>query len=271
MPYLVGIDSHTTKRWDYWQKIQSIPHTAYFELRTKGLTDKFVKEAIHCHDYPQLNFSQDNGTYSYLNSIIDLISGDHSISGLDAFDFLMDWLLFGFGHEDFTSLPESTTRHENMNSILYEYFDLFPFLMNPYDYFGQLLPELYGKYYKGKVGFFPTPMCIGEMIATIMGRNEKPTIEQFNEPAAGTGSLLLSWSNNGLCASITELSLNCTKASLVNCYLYAPQFARPIWYLLDRNDFFCGNTLSYEITLNYHQKYKCNMADSLREEWAIAS
>jgi hypothetical protein len=271
MPYLTGIDKLTNKRWEYWLRVQQLSPVAYYEYLTKGLTDKFVTEAIHCHDYPQLHFTENKQTYDYLQSVIDFICGDRSINGLDAFEFLMDWLLFGFGHEDFIKLPDPKGRDENVNSKLYEYFDLFPFLMNPFDYFGKLLPDLYGDSHKGKVGFFPTPMTVCVAIQQMLYSNsDKPTIKSFLEPSAGTGSLLLAWSNSGLCGSITELSNICTKASLVNSYFYAPQFARPIWYLADQSSFICGNTLSYEIFHDYHAKYRLKMADGLKEELAIA-
>lgn len=269
MRYLFRWDELTNKRWEYWLKIQRLSPAAYYEYLTKGLTDKFVKEAIHCHKYPKLTFSQDSKAYAYLNSVIDLICGDRSISGLDAFEFLLDWLLYGFGHEDFTKLPTPKSREKNMSSFLYEYFDLFPFLVNPYDYFGLLLPELYGDGHKGKVGFFPTPMsvCVA-MQQMLYGNSDQPTIQSFIEPSAGTGSLLLAWSNAGLCGSITELSNTCTKAALVNSYFYAPQFARPLWYLLKDSSFICGNTLSEEIFIDYHAKYRKHTLESLAQDFA---
>jgi hypothetical protein len=156
-----------------------------------------------------------------------------------------------------------------MNNKLYEYFDLFPLLINPYDYFGIMLPDLFSQGRNQKVGFFPTPMTLCLAIQqTMYGDRDKPTIESLLEPAAGTGSLLLAWSNFGLCASITELSNICTKTALVNCYLYAPQFARPIWYLLNNSYFICGNTLSMEIFHDYHAKYKKIIADDLANTFA---
>jgi type I restriction-modification system DNA methylase subunit len=268
MPYLVGIDELTNKRWEYWLKVQQLSPVAYYEYLTKGLTDKFVTEAIHCHDYPKLSFSEDKATYNYINSIIDLICGDRSINGIDAFDFLLDWLLFGFGHEDFTESPASPSRDKDMNNKLYEYFDLFPLLMNPYDYFGLMLPDLFSQGRNQKVGFFPTPMSICIAMSEMISGDDKPTIGRFQESAAGTGSIVLAWSNKGLNASITELSDICTKASLVNCYLYAPQFARPLFYLANQSSFVCGNTLSNEIFKDYHEKYKESMAKSLAKDFA---
>jgi hypothetical protein len=269
MPYLVGIDEFTNKRWEYWAKVQRLSPVAYYEYLTKGVTDKFVAEAIHCHDYPEISFSEDTTTLNYLNSVIDLICGDRSISGIDAFEFLLDWLLFGFGHEDFTELPESPSRDKAINKKLYEYFDLFPLLINPYDYFGLMLPELFNQGRNQKVGFFPTPMTICIAMTEMISGNDKPTIQRFQESSAGTGSLVLAWSKKGLCASITELSNTCTKAILVNCYLYAPQYARPLFYLAEQSTFICGNALSNEIFHDYHAKYKKIIADDFRNHFAV--
>lgn len=269
MSYLIGIDELTNKRWEYWAKVQRLSPVAYYEYLTKGLTDKFVTEAIHCHDYPKLSFSEDKTTYDYLQKIIDLICGDRSISGIDAFEFLMDWLLYGFGHEDFTELPESPSRDKQINNKLYEYFDLFPFLMNPYDYFGLILPELFSQGRNQKIGFFPTPITICIAIQQMLyGDSDKPTIKSFLEPSAGTGTIVLAWSNKGLSANITELSNTCTKACLVNSYFYVPQFARPLFYLAKQSSFICGNSLSNEIFHDYHAKYKENMVESLAQDFA---
>jgi hypothetical protein len=155
-----------------------------------------------------------------------------------------------------------------MNNKLYEYFDLFPLLMNPYDYFGLMLPELFSQGRNQKVGFFPTPMSICVAMSEMIGGDDKPTIGRFQESAAGTGSIVLAWSNKGLNASITELSNTCAKTCLVNCYLYAPQFARPLFYLAKQSSFICGNTLSDEIFHDYHAKYKKMIADDLANPFA---
>lgn len=254
--YLWAIDGMSNKRWTFWEQLQQVKNSTMFTYWTEGLVDDFVKPNLEGKTCPIIDFSKNEHVQSYYFKILDRMSG----CGLNlrtAFEYLIDWFLYGFGHEDFMTLPE--IRHQNeINSMLYQYIDLVPLLAFPYDYLSFVLAEVNSTMTNQGLGYFPTPLELCAMMnKVVMGDRQKLSIEICHEPSAGTGSMILEYSNSGgLCINTIDLNDLAVKCSLVNYYLYCPQYVRPIWWLCERNHIYHGNTLTQEMTHDYNEKYR---------------
>jgi hypothetical protein len=85
---------------------------------------------------------------------------------------------------------------------LYQYFNLAWLMAYPWNYFGAILAEnRHGQH----LGFYPTPMCVVNMMARMtFGDPEKyknqpdNRLRSVNEPCVGTGRMLLYASNYSL-------------------------------------------------------------------------
>lgn len=258
LPYLGQTESLITGRWEFWAKANQVKQSSFVEYLRHGLSDKFLEESLYCHEYPSIDFSEQQKVLDYLYSILSLIT-KHGASLQSATNYFVDWLLYGFGHEEVKERPKLDIR-KNVEVQLYQYVDLFPFLYHSADYFNPVMAEVFPMKQNKEKGFFPTPMTICQLMNQITNPENKVSIDTMNEPCSGTGSLVLAYSNSGgMCVSTTELQELVAKSSLVNYYLYCPQYARPIWYLIDRNEILWGNSLTVETFVDYHKQYRENI------------
>lgn len=261
LKYLLGTEEYTGGRWKFWEKANMVKYSNLMEYSQNGLSSKFLETQFTDLEYPQLAFAEEKKVSNYLHSILDLFRRK-GVSSYPAMTYLLDWLLYGLGHEHFTERP-SVNSTAPIESELYQYFDVFPFLFYPYDYFSLIMSEIIPEKQNQKTGFFPTPFVVCELMNKLMF-TEKINVELMSEPCAGCGTQILAYSNTGgLCVTTVDIQNILVKASLVNYYFYCPQYARPLWYLLDRNSVIHGNTLSLEVFKEYHSQYKENIWQEL--------
>lgn len=268
LPYLFQIESMINGRWEFWVKANQIKSHSLLELMTHGVTEKFLETNLYHLDYPQIDFNEQSKVIDYLYSILSIMT-KAGASLQSSADYFFSWLLYGFGHENFTERPTLNIR-KNVEVQLYQYVDLFPFICHPADYFNPVMAEVFPVKQNKEKGFFPTPMSVCTAMNKILNPDTRLSNNIMNEPCAGTGSLVLAYSNSGgMCVITTELQELVAKAQLINYYFYCPQYARPLWYLLDNNAVIWGNSLTLEVFEDYHSKYRTKIKQDIKKVLAI--
>ena len=219
--YLMPLESMVWGRWAYWVHIQQFK--------------KLPKEGI-----PQIEFNCGNGNSAeggdsiamkHLDECLSLICKYGSWqgwSGANILEYFLDWLLYGFGSQTQKELPKELNGCEGASMRLYQYFDLSYLVAYPWDYFGYLFSE--SNIGKGSA-FFPTPHTTVQFMTMItMGSPSDQDSRLFSvcDPCVGTGRMLLYTSNYSMRGYGQDINPFCVKATMVNCYLYAPWFAKPL-------------------------------------------
>jgi hypothetical protein len=227
-PWLFMLDAMTWQRWDYW----------YRTCVAQKLLDEPIPQ-IEFETGPGTRFEgEGSGTRKHLEECLNLIPQHGTWNGWGSwvyFDYFLDWLLYAFGYHGQKELPSEGQGCEGASMRLYQYFNLAWLMAYPWDYFGAILAEnKHGQH----LGFYPTPMCVVNMMARMtFGDPEKyqnqpdNRLRSVNEPCVGTGRMLLYASNYSLILSGQDINLTCVKATLVNGYLYAPWMVRPFDFL----------------------------------------
>ncbi len=263
-PYLTQTENLMWGRWQYWQECQLLPEVAWerwkweqtlamIENREPEAIPKFVIEhTLPDREIPQISWSFNEQAEKMLIDCLDAIpvsGGWNSWSSWSYLRYFLHWLLFGLGHPGYQELTEEPQGCEGASMRLYQLFDLSYLLMFPYDYFGRILPQISGKKTQQATGFFPTPMVVSEFISKILDsdcpRDKLARIKTVNEPAVGTGSMLLTQSNYNLCAIGIDINHDLLECALIQFALYAPWYYCPIWWL-GNTDLICGNSLTLE-------------------------
>lgn len=262
--YLTQTENLMWGRWLYWKECQMLPEVAWqrwkwerasalIENRKPEAIPKFVIEhTLPDREIPQITWAYNEQTEKMLIDCLDAIpvsGGWNSWSSWSYLRYFLHWLLFGLGHPGYKELPEEPQGCEGASMRLYQLFDLSYLLMFPYDYFGRILPQISGKKAQQATGFFPTPMVVSEFISQILDSDrfgdKLARVQTVNEPAVGTGSMLLTQSNYGLCAIGIDINRDLLECTLVQFALYAPWYYCPIWWL-GNTDLICGNSLTLE-------------------------
>jgi len=232
LPTLLGTDDLLYRRWDYWTRTRLAGHVLdepippiYFAdsgaptIHGPGFTDGLGASPARKMLEVALDSIPDHGAWKTWGSATYM-------------NYLLDWLLYGFG--DLKEPP----REPSTNSFgrLYQTFCLEAMLAWPYDYFGYFLSEAsFGR----SAGFFPTPHNVCEMMVRMqMGIDENfkaRLSETVCDPCVGTGRMLLHASNHSLRLYGTDIMHTCVSATRVNLWLYAPWGARPFGFF-DRPD-----------------------------------
>lgn len=132
-----------------------------------------------------------------------------------------EWLGFALG-----VLKTKSPLAEDVQEQLYRKFSLEPFLLHPTDYFGQYLAEQgHGK----RNGFFPTPMCVCEVMTRINFHDAGTSdlrLATTQDCCVGTGRMLLTASNYSLRLYGQDIDALCVLITKINLALYAP------WYFI---------------------------------------
>jgi hypothetical protein len=220
IPYLIKLDDLLWGRWEYWCEAMLLGR----------LPDRPI---------PQIEFSTPNASlgeapgHKHLQYCLDLVMNQRdswqSWGNWIAFDYLMDWLLYGFGHRDQPELPREPSSGASMR--LYQGFDLGMLMAYPYDYWGDLLAiNRHGQ----SRGFYPTPHEVVKLMVE-MAMIEKPD-QEVNDCALGTGRMLLHASNYSVRLSGNDVDLTVLKAALINGYCYAPWLVRPFPFFHEQNN-----------------------------------
>jgi hypothetical protein len=63
-------------------------------------------------------------------------SGWRGWGNWSAFDYFLDWLLYGFGHKGQPQPPEEKNEYQGAGDRLYQIFNVETLLAYPHDYFG---------------------------------------------------------------------------------------------------------------------------------------
>ena len=270
-PHLYHHDALLHGRWEYWHKLQLVPAEKFHllqesdpEIRLASIQEHILpKEPIPQIIFGESSFCDRNKGQNMLEICLDkmLIKGGYT-SMLTRIEYLLDWLLYGFGHPLpwFGQLPTEPSGCEGCSMVLYQLFNLFHLLYQPQDYWGSLIVEAKGKGSQKHTGYFPTPSTVAVMMSKMLFSDDKDTrLEIGYEPAIGTGVMTLEPSNQVLNMVGTDIDKLLLKACLVNWYMYCPWFAMPVFYLVDRVDLLWGNSLVGSDHLNFpqsiHQKY----------------
>ena len=220
LPALLTLDACLWNRWDYWltcheslsQPESTLPTARIPRLDFLGLPHAATRKMLET----SLNSVPAHGTWQ-------------SWGGWQYFDYLLSWLLFGFGHQGQPELPPEPIGCAGASNRLYQVFCLDAVLLWPYDYLGDLLADnAYGK----RQGFYPTPHTLCEAMARmLMSKEKNHRRETVCDPCGGTGRMVLHASNYCLRPYGMDIDAVLCKATLVNGYLYAPWLVKPLPHL----------------------------------------
>lgn len=156
LPALLTLDDCFWHRWDYWRLCHE--------------TGELPEARIPCLDI--LDFPH-AGTRKMLEASLDCIPTHGSWQtwgGWQFFDYLLSWILFGFGHEGQAQLPSEENDCSGASARLFQVFCLDALLLWPHNYFGSLLAESsYGK----QQGFYPTSHHICEFMTQMLMSSDK--------------------------------------------------------------------------------------------------
>ncbi len=221
VPYLLDIDAVTWQRWEYWCR----------SMEAGKLLDEPIPEIFFEKD----GVAHDSSTgYRHLDQCLNSIPKHGSWQGWESWqymDYLLDYLLFGFGYHGQQELPKEPSGCDGAGMRLYQIFNLGVLLAFPYDYWGDILAaNRFGK----RLGFYPTPHCICQMMARMLMQGDDCRNQSVADCCLGTGRMLLEASNYSLCLYGMDINETVIKASLVNAYCYAPWLVKPLPFLSGR-------------------------------------
>lgn len=218
VPYLLDIDAVTWQRWEYWCRLME--------------AGKLLDEPI-----PPIFFENDGQCiggstgHKHLETCLNSIPRDGSWQSWECWqymDYLLNYLLFGFGYQGQRELPEEPSGCQGASMRLYQVFNLGILIAYPYDYWGDILAaNRFGK----RLGFYPTPHSIAYMMAAMLMGSEDCRAKSVADCCLGTGRMLLEASNYSLCLYGMDINETVIKASLVNAYCYAPWMVKPLPFL----------------------------------------
>ncbi|MDB6024468.1 MAG: type restriction-modification system methyltransferase subunit [Verrucomicrobiales bacterium] len=207
-PYLIGLDQLIWQRWEHW-----------FEMMDAG---RMVGEI------PPIHWQRNDAGFKMLDRALSCITryGDwRGWGNWSAFEYFMDWLLFGFGHTGQPELPEERDDYKGASDRLYQVFNLEPLLAYPHDYLADILAEnQHGRH----VGFFPTPMDLCALMGRMTIGDEDARTKSVMDPCVGTGRMLLAASNYSYRLYGCDINPTVIKVTLINGFLYAPWLVRPL-------------------------------------------
>ncbi len=211
LPYLIHADDCLWHRWDHWFQTAS--------------AQKIISPI------PKIQWARNQAGFKMLDHSLSAVSkyGDwRGWGNWSAFDYFMDWLLFGFGHSGQPQLPPEKDEYQGASERLYQVFVLETLLAYPHDYFGEILAE---NHHGRHLGFFPTPMEVCELMALMNFGDEDARAKTVCDPCVGTGRMLLAASNYSYRLYGADINPTVIKATLVNGYLFAPWLVRPFPFL----------------------------------------
>ncbi len=214
LPYLLQVEGLLWGRWEYWSdlcNVEFLPKEPIPQIHFGVSANRFdsscgLRMLERCFNYVSPAW-RGWGTSTYL-------------------EYFLDWFLWSVGQTK--NEPTPPVGAENANLLLYQAFDLWPMLLEPYDYFGNILAE--SNFGRG-ISFYPTPHNVVEMMVQMqfpVGDNRLLTV---NDPCNGTGRMLLHASNHSLCLYGQDINGLVCKAAEVNGWLYAPWLVKPLNHL----------------------------------------
>ncbi|MEG3969773.1 hypothetical protein QUA00_19445 [Microcoleus sp. T2B6] len=269
---LAQIDRCLWGRWDYWALCQAVPAHAWMRWKMEPMLailenrkpenlPKFViEETLPAEPIPQIEWQHSPAAEAMLDNSLNCIPqhGEWKTwSAWDYLEFFLDWVLFAFGHPAYKILPKEPAGCEGASMRLYQMFDLSILMLYPEDYMGRLLPQICGKTAQKSSGFYPTPLALCQLISKLVSGDKTERISSFNEPACGTGALMLTQSNYCLSGIGQDIDPTLLKCALFQFYMFSPWLAVPIWWL-GKTDLLLGNTLSSDRPQSMNAAYWYN-------------
>lgn len=215
LPCLLQLDDWAWHRWDYWAGT----------MQAGKLLDAPI---------PQIEWCSEHGIgRKAWETALNAVTRQHDWAGWSSwtyFDYLLDWLLFGFGHQSQREEPRAPGGCEGASERLYQIFNLEPLIAFPHDYLGDILAE---NNFGRRSGFFPTPMNLVEMMVRMTFGDQSGDLRTKTvcDPALGTGRMILSASNYSLRLYGVDINPTVIKACLVNGYTYAPWLVKSFPFL----------------------------------------
>lgn len=213
----------STPPWRYkgWLRLLIQALHAYAGSQT-GFPDRWgylaqvvTSRALPAAPIPQVDFCHPDSailkkTEEWL-TILDRAGGQWN-----SFQDFVRFLGWGLG-----VIPEDPNLPDKLSEELYRTVDLGQWLKKPGDYLGELAAIRYGG---GPHKFFPTPHSICEAMARFIiqeGREEKRG-KSCNDPAMGSGRMLLHASNYSLRLSGNDIDEVMVMLTRINLAVYAP-------------------------------------------------
>ena len=135
------------------------------------------------------------------------------------FSLFVEWLLFGFGAPSVTEMPPQI--EDDVNAFWYKTFNLGLFLKYPHDYLGEYAVALYGKGWQNPTAYFPTPMSVSVLMATML-LSEQDKTASVCDPCVGSGRLLLAASNYSLNLYGMDIDHQILNVCKANMWMYVP-------------------------------------------------
>ena len=211
LPCLLATDEFLWRRWKHWQETM-VAHKIIAPI-------------------PQIHWARNDAGFKMLDRSLTAVSkyGDwRGWGSWSAFDYFMDWLLFGLGHTGQPKLPEEIDEYKGASDRLYQVFNLETLLAYPHDYLGEILAE---NHHGRHLGFYPTPMEVSELMAAMTIGDEDARTKSVMDPCVGTGRMLLCASNHSYRLYGCDINPTVIKATIINGFLYAPWLVRPFPFL----------------------------------------
>lgn len=176
---------------------------------------------------PRINFSAmpSPDGLKMVEKCVELLS--YRDSPWTAFEKFVAWLAWGLAVSKVRPEIEEAT-----SEALYRTFNFESFILNPHDYLGHYLADHRSKGWNSNA-YFPTPQHVCDMMAAIVfetgeedaGRD--PRLRLVQEPAVGTGRMLLAASNYSYCLSGQDIDKLVVEICLCNGAFYAPWMSFP--------------------------------------------
>ncbi len=211
LPWLLAADDFLWQRWGHWHETMC------------------ARQIIA--PIPNIEWARHDAGLKMLDRSLSAISkyGDwRGWGNWSAFDYFLDWLLYGFGHKGQPQPPHERQEYQGASDRLYQVFNLETLLAYPHDYFGDILAEnQHGRH----LGFFPTPMQISEFMALMTLGGGDARTKTVLDPCVGTGRMLLAASNHSYRLYGCDINPTVIKVTLVNGFLYAPWLVRRLPFL----------------------------------------
>ncbi len=212
---------------------------AIMEHRKPEKLPKFViEETLPAEPIPQIEWQHSPVTEAMLDNTLNCIPqhGEWKTwSAWDYLEFFLDWVLFAFGHPAYKILPKEPAGCEGASMRLYQMFDLSILMLYPEDYMGRMLPQICGKTAQKSSGFYPTPLALCQFMSKLVSGDKTERTSNFNEPACGTGALMLTQSNYCLIGVGQDIDRTLLKCALFQFYMFSPWLAKmrfvPVLYV----------------------------------------
>lgn len=233
---LPRVEDSGPRPWDYrgWllayvllanEMHPAVPDRWGYHLRTLQ-AGKLLDEPIPRIEFSDHHYGQSlSPGLKMLQKLEDIIERDHG--SWSAFNALVDWLAYGMAVS-----REKPRTSDKISEELYRTCNIEPWVMDPSDYLGSFLSERRASGWN-KSGFFPTPHCICEMMVEMqmampIENGRDPRTHSVNDPAVGTGRMLLAASNFSMNLCGQDIDPLVVKICLINGALYAPWLAFPL-------------------------------------------